>query len=99
MNLEDEKGDNKARGIAFQAKSHIEEMKLVYDDHDDIDESFAKIIKRLNISYPRRRNSGNVSTGIPTPKRSTPTNIGNFNIGLRNLSRTRNISESNFKNK
>ena len=49
MNLEEEKGDKKAQGIAFQFKSHTEETDSICDD-DDLVESIAKIIKRLNRS-------------------------------------------------
>ena len=84
MNIEEEKGEKKAKGIAFQAQSHTEETKSVCDEDGDLAESLAKITKRLNRSCPINRNSGSVSTGVITPRRNTPTNAGNFNRGSRN---------------
>ena len=46
------------------------------------------------------RDSGGVSTGVPTPRRNTASNIGNFNAGPRNKSNTNNNNlGSNAKNK
>ena len=46
MNLEEGKGEKKAKGIAFQVESHVEETDSICDD-DDLAESIAEIIKRL----------------------------------------------------
>ena len=36
MNLEEEKGDQKSKGIALQVESHAEEMESVCDDDNDL---------------------------------------------------------------
>ena len=101
MKLEEEKGGKKAQGIVFQVESHAEETELICDD-DDLVESIAKIIKRLNRSNrngPRSNDPGRVSTSILTPRRNTSSNSGNFNAGSRNRSGTGNTLESNARNK
>ena len=73
MNLEEEKCDKKAKRVVFQEESHTEEMKSAYDDDDDdFTEAVVKIIKRLNDSCPRRRNSNSVSLDVPMARRNTP---------------------------
>ena len=74
MNLEEEKGDQKSKGIALQVESHAEEMDSVCDDDNDLVDSIVKIIKRLSISNEnetRSRDPRSVSTGVPTPRRNT----------------------------
>ena len=69
MKLEEEKDGKKAQGVAFQVKSHVKETDSIYDD-DDLVESIAKIIKRLNKinrSGSRSRNPSGVSSSVPTP--------------------------------
>ena len=49
-------------------------MDLVCDDNNDLAESIAKIIKRLNRSNGNRsrsRDLGSVSTSVRTPRRNT----------------------------
>ena len=101
MNLEEEKGGKKAQGIVFQVESHKEKTESICDD-DDLIESIAKIIKRLNRSNqsgPRSNDSGRVSTSVPIPIRNTSSNFENFNAGIRNRFSGGNNSESYMKNK
>ena len=73
MNLEEDKGDKKAKGITLQVGTQMKEMKSAYDDDDDdFTEAVVKIIKRLNDSCPRRRNSNSVSLDVPMARRNTP---------------------------
>ena len=69
MNLEEEKGDHKSKGIALQVEIHAEEMNSVCDDDNDLVESIVKIIKRLdrsNRNSSRSRDLGSVTTGVPS---------------------------------
>ena len=94
MNLEERKGEKKAKGIAFQVESHVEETDLICDD-DDLVESLANIIKRLNKIYKSGSRSGNpsvVSTSVPILRRNTCFNAENFNGGARNRIGRRNNS-------
>ena len=102
MNLEEEKGDQKSKGIALQVESHAEEMESVCDDDNDLVESIIKIIKRLcrsNGDGSRSKDPGSVSTGVPTPRRNTYTNDESFNAGSRNRFAGGNSSEFYVKNK
>ena len=89
----------KAKGIAFQAKGHTEEMKLACDHDDDPTEVVVKIIKRLNKSCPSSINSYSISAGVSTPRRNTPSNVRNFEEGSRKRFNAGNNSESIIKNK
>ena len=44
MNIDEEKGDKKNKWIMFQAESHMEETKSLFDEDDNLAESIAKII-------------------------------------------------------
>ena len=57
------------------------------------------MVRRLNRSYPRRRNSSSVSIGVPTHKRSTSSNTENFDADPRNRSSAKSNSKSYMKNK
>ena len=101
MNLEEEKGDKKPKWIMFQVESHVEETYWIYDD-DDLAESIAKIIKRLNKIYrsgSRSKNPRGVSTSVPTPRKSTSSNAENFHTGTRNIFGGGNNLESYVKSK
>ena len=64
MNLEEEKGDKKSEGIAFQAGNQEGQTEALCDDYDDdLAESIAKIIKRLNKINRTGSRSGNPSGG------------------------------------
>ena len=102
MNLEEEKGDQKSKGIALQVESHAEEMESVCDDDNDLVESIIKIIKRLCRSKgdgSRSKDPGSVSTGVPTPRRNTSTNDESFNARSRNRFGGGNSPEFYVKNK
>ena len=109
MNLEDEKGDKKPKGIAFQAESRDNNSIEHLDEDDDIAETmalmsknFSKIYKRFNRNNKggaRSRESGSGSTGGPTPRRNTVSNVDSFNAGSRNKSGTGNNPESSARSK
>ena len=80
MNLDEEKGEKKEKGMALQA----EENEYVYHDDDDLDESMAmlsrnfnKVMNRFNRNGPRRGGSGGTAPGVQTPRRNTNTSYNN----------------------
>ena len=108
MNLDEEKGDKKSKGIAFQAENREDQIEVFWNEDDDLTESmvllsknFSKVLKKFNRNkgYMRNKDSGSVSTGVPTPRRNTIPNRGNFNAGSRNRSDTGNNLDSNARNK
>ena len=109
MNLDEERGDKKSKGIAFQAENREDQTEDFWNEDDDLTESmvllsknFSKVLKKFNRNkgYLRNKNSSSVSTGVPTPRRNTVPNPGNFNAGSRIKSSTsNNNSDSNAKNK
>ena len=98
MNLEGENGDKKAKGIAFQAKCQIEEMKSACDYDDELTEVAVQILKRMNKSYPKCGNSDGVSTGLLKARRNTRTNFENFDSSSQNRFNAGNNQESKTKN-
>ena len=79
MNLEEEKGDKKSKGIAFQAESRDEQAEEHGEDDDTAEtmalmsKNFNKVLKRFNKNNKggaRSRDSGSSSTAFPTPRRN-----------------------------
>ena len=109
MNLEEEKGDKKPKGIAFQAESRDDKGVEHGDEDDDIVETmalmsknFSKILKRFNKNNKgsaRNRESSSGLTGGPTSRRNPTSNADNLNAGSRNRSGTGNNPQSNARNK